>query len=179
MKNVIIIIVILLLIVGWIGWLQLSTRSTPPEEIPIAEEDMKDVDTEEAEEMENEEDAEEEMIQEETTEDKTKDITDEEKTTEPEEETEEEEKPITFIQCLADEGVVIYGMRGCPACEQLARNFGGYDAINLIYVECREEQKRCSDEMKTRYVPEIQIMGNLFEEGRTPQDLSWATGCEL
>jgi len=91
----------------------------------------------------------------------------------------EEEKSTTFIQCLANEGVVIYGMRTCPACKQLADNLGGYDAISLIYVECSQEQERCRSEMKTKYVPEIQIMRELYKDGRTPQDLSSATGCAI
>jgi len=177
MKDVIIIIIIVLLIVGWIGWLQFSARPEPEEILSqeIAPEEILSPESEE--DAENKEDTEE--MEEETTKDKTKDITDEEKTTEPEKETEAEKEPETFVQCLANEGVVIYGMRTCPACRQLADSFGGYDAISLIYVECSQEQERCRNEMKTNYVPEIQIIGELFEGRRTPQDLSSATGCAL
>ncbi len=84
-----------------------------------------------------------------------------------------------FIQCLADSGMVIYGSRTCPACTQLAESFGGYDKIALIYVECSEERERCSSEMQTNYVPEIQIQGNLYEGSRDLGYLAKITDCEL
>lgn len=180
MKDIIIIVIILLLIGGWILWLQFSSRAVPedalPEEMPIAEEVLLPDETGDLEDTEQTED---EKDSKESTKDKTKDITDEEELTEPEEETEEEKEPETFVQCLANKGVVIYGIRTCPACRQLADNFGGYDAISLIYVECSDERARCQNEMKTGYVPEIQIMGKLFQDGRTPKDLSQATGCAI
>ena len=173
MKNILIIVAILLLIIGWIGWLQFSSREVPeeilPEEIPIAEEELLPHETGDSEEKEY---AEEETAPEESAEDETEDTTGEEKTA-------EKEEPKTFVQCLADKGVVIYGMRTCPACKQLADSFGGYDAISLIYVECTEEQERCRNEMKTKYVPEIQIMAELFENGRTSEALAKATGCAI
>ncbi len=84
-----------------------------------------------------------------------------------------------FVQCLADAGMVIYGSRTCPACRQLAESFGGYDAISLIYVECSEEWERCSQEMKTNYVPEIQIKGVLYNGSRDLNALAEKTGCKL
>ncbi len=84
-----------------------------------------------------------------------------------------------LVQCLADAGVVVYGMYTCPACAQFADSFGGYEVIDPIYVECTEEWERCNQEMKTTYVPEIQIKDSLFEGQRTPQGLAEATGCKI
>lgn len=84
-----------------------------------------------------------------------------------------------FIQCLADEGVVIYGSKTCPACSDLAESFGGYEAISSIYVECSEERERCAKEAETGYVPEIRIGGELYEGPGTPRNLAEETGCEL
>lgn len=180
MKDIIIIVVILLLIGLWVGWLQLSSRAVLeevlPEEILTAEEVLLPDETGN---LENIEYTENEAVLEESAGDEIKDITDEEKITETEKETEIEKEPETFVQCLADEGVIIYGMRTCPACKQLADSFGGYDAISLIYVECTEEQERCRNEMKTKYVPEIQIMAELYKEGRTPEALAKTTGCAI
>jgi len=87
------------------------------------------------------------------------------------------EKP--FIQCLADAGVVIYGSRTCPACAQLVESFGGYDKIALIYVECNEEREKCSSEMQTNYVPEIQIQGELYSGPRSPDNIADAVSCNI
>lgn len=84
-----------------------------------------------------------------------------------------------FIQCLADEDVVIYGSRTCPACSELADSFGGYEAISSVYVECSEERERCAKEAETGYVPEIRIKSELYEGPRTPQGLAEETGCQL
>lgn len=84
-----------------------------------------------------------------------------------------------LINCLADNGLVIYGSEWCPACTQLAESFGGYDAIEPIYVECTEYQEKCSENQKTDYIPEIQIEGELYEGGRTPQDLADKLDCNL
>jgi len=85
----------------------------------------------------------------------------------------------TLIQCLADGGLVIYGSRTCPACAQLAESFGGYDKIALIYVECSEEWERCSAEMQTNYVPEIQIQGKLYNGPRNPENIADAVSCNI
>ncbi len=86
---------------------------------------------------------------------------------------------ISFIECLEKEGMVIYGSKTCPYCTQLANSLGGYDAVSLIYVECSEERERCNQEMQTRYVPEIQIKGNLYDGSRESEALAKETGCEF
>ncbi len=84
-----------------------------------------------------------------------------------------------LVSCLADRGVLVYGSSTCPACADFANQFGGYDVIAPIYVECMDEQERCSQEMQTFYVPEIQIDGKLYEGPRTPQILGEFVGCEI
>lgn len=89
-----------------------------------------------------------------------------------------------FIQCLAEAGVVIYGSQTCGACSQLVQEYGGYDTIKPIYLDCsefgsQEELKRCFEERQAEYVPEIQINGKLFEGWGSPQALSEVTGCQI
>ncbi len=88
-----------------------------------------------------------------------------------------------LIDCLAENDLVIYGTSWCPACTQLVDSFGGYDAIDPIYVECaegtEEEAERCAEETKTEYVPEIQIAGELYEGPNDPRSLAQEVGCEL
>jgi hypothetical protein len=84
----------------------------------------------------------------------------------------------SFIGCLKQEGVRIYGSETCPYCQDLVMLFGGYELISPIYVECPEEQELCA-ETKTGLVPEIQIKGELYEEARTFDGLAQATNCEL
>ncbi len=84
-----------------------------------------------------------------------------------------------FIRCLDDAGVAIYGAEGCPACNALIKEFGGYEMISPIYIECMKEDERCSQEMKTGLVPEVQIGGELFEKWASPEVLAEETGCKL
>jgi len=91
----------------------------------------------------------------------------------------DEEAADNFVQCLAKAGMVIYGSKTCPACAALVEGFGGYDEISPIYVECSEEGDRCSQEMKTYYVPEIQIKGEIYTGPRDLDSLAAATGCKL
>ncbi len=93
----------------------------------------------------------------------------------------EKEPEITmesFIKCLEDSGVIIYGSRTCPACTALANDFGGYEKIESIYIECSQEPERCDLEMKDFFVPEIQIQGELYEGARTLEGLSERTNCQ-
>lgn len=47
-------------------------------------------------------------------------------------------KTKSLAECLADQGVVLYGTSWCGACERQKEAFG--DAISLIpYVDCDEE----------------------------------------
>ncbi len=80
---------------------------------------------------------------------------------------------------MAEAGLIIYGSRTCPACASLANSLGGYEKIEPIYVECSEKWEKCSAEMQTRYVPEIQIQGELYEGPRNPTEIGNAVSCEI
>ena len=86
--------------------------------------------------------------------------------------------PEKAINCLAENGLVIYGQYTCPACTHLARSLGGYEHITAIYVECSQERDRCMQEKQTNYVPEIQIKGEVYQGSRAIADLAKATDCE-
>lgn len=83
------------------------------------------------------------------------------------------------VACLEEKEVVIYGSRTCPACIQMVNLFKGYEVIDPIYVECQTEGLRCSQEMQTQYVPEVQIAGNVFQGPATPAAIAAAVGCNL
>ena len=86
---------------------------------------------------------------------------------------------LEFNECLAENGVVIYGSEWCPACQSLVELLGGNQAIQPIYVECTNNQQRCTEETRTNYIPEIQINGEIYEGARTIQELASITGCEV
>jgi len=82
-----------------------------------------------------------------------------------------------FNDCLADNGVVIYGSEWCPACRSLVQSLGGYEAVTSVYVECTKEQQRCT-QTKTNYVPEIQINKEVYEGSRSIKALAEITRCK-
>ncbi len=84
-----------------------------------------------------------------------------------------------FIQCLVDSGMVVYTSETCPACISLANQFGGYDTAESLFVICGEQKERCDVEMKTGYVPEVQINGELLEGDRTLENFAQKTDCAL
>ena len=89
-----------------------------------------------------------------------------------------------FINCLSEAGVVIYGSSTCPACARLEEEYGGYEIIKPIYIDCsgiksEEEREKCLEEAKTGFVPEIQIKGEVLNEWGSPETLSEITGCSL
>ncbi len=91
---------------------------------------------------------------------------------------------VELIDCLAEEGLVIYGARWCPACNRLIEPFGGYEIADPIYVECsyeygsKEELARCNRETKTEYVPEIQVDGEIYTGSNFPRHFADLLGCE-
>ena len=84
---------------------------------------------------------------------------------------------VLFNECLAQEGMVIYGSEWCPACQSLVSTLGGKEAVAPVYVECTQEQERCAAEKLTGYVPEIQLRGEVYAGARTIAALAEATGC--
>ncbi len=85
----------------------------------------------------------------------------------------------SFVECLAENGVVIYGSRTCPACASLSEEYGGYEKMKPIYVECTVEQERCIEEMLVGYVPVVQINGEIFDDWGSPENLARETGCRI
>ncbi len=85
----------------------------------------------------------------------------------------------SFNECLAENGVVIYGSNSCPYCRDLVESLGGHEAANPVYVECTEQREKCDQEAKTGYVPEVQINGEVYDGPRTPEGLGQAVGCAL
>lgn len=88
-----------------------------------------------------------------------------------------------FVDCLAENEVVIFGSAFCGACQQFVESFGGYDVVDPIYVECSEgsadDIEKCQQEAETGYVPEIQIGGEVYEGSRDLVILGRQVGCEL
>ncbi len=85
-----------------------------------------------------------------------------------------------LITCLKEKGVVIYGSSTCPVCRSLVEGWGGSNTISPIYIDCslgKEESKQCRENIVSGYVPEIQINGEVFKGGRSPEDLAKETGC--
>lgn len=82
-----------------------------------------------------------------------------------------------LIQCLDEKNVVIYGSATCPYCRELVNSLGGYEMVDPIYVECSLYSSRCTDEMQTTGVPEIQIDGVLYQGSRAPSDIASQAGC--
>ena len=84
-------------------------------------------------------------------------------------------------ECLAENGMTIYGMEWCGHCTNLVESLGGYEAAQPVYVECTEEenQQRCSEERQSSGVPEIQIDGELYRGERSPERLAEAVGCNF
>lgn len=91
----------------------------------------------------------------------------------------EEKIPESFIQCLADAGVTIYGTEVCPVCKNLVESFNGYERIDPIYVNCTKEMDRCEEEIYTGFVPEVQIKGEVYNGLTDSQSLGQAVGCDL
>jgi hypothetical protein len=86
---------------------------------------------------------------------------------------------LKLVECLDKKGVVIYGTPTCPACTYLAESLGGYKIIDKIFIDCIESNERCNREMKTGFVPEIQIRGVLYEGDTIPESLAQEVNCKL
>ena len=85
----------------------------------------------------------------------------------------------SFLECLKDSGVVIYGTGACPTCTQLKNDLLAIgEDIDLVYVDCDENSQRCAEETKENNVPEIQIKGNVFPNNSI-EALSQETGCKI
>lgn len=62
----------------------------------------------------------------------------------------EEPEPQTFGQCLAENGVTMYGVDWCPNCQDQKRLFGE-DFSNVDYVNCDFQRELCREKGVTMY----------------------------
>ena len=159
----------------------LSDQESVAEEQEERYQEEKEPDTQKEEEIKQELPEEDREFQEDTNDqEEPEKQTDQEDLQEQEESDPEQNDPMeTLVSCLEEEGVVIYGSVTCPFCTELANEFGGYEVIDSIYVECTEEPDRCDEEMIGRGVPEIQIEGEMYQGSREPAAIGQAVGCEL
>ena len=88
-----------------------------------------------------------------------------------------ENKMRNFVECLKEEDLIIYGFEGSSPSDDLMDQFGDYDFLDLIYVECSDEGERCLKEMKNFYVPEVQIKGEIYQGEEKIESLGNATKC--
>ncbi len=93
----------------------------------------------------------------------------------------------SFISCLKESGVVIYGSSASQASIILEEEMGGIEMIDSIFLDCEMGTERefdiCEREKKTRRTLEIQIDGDLYGIPTNiriiPKRLADITGCEL
>ena len=83
-----------------------------------------------------------------------------------------------FVECLAGANFLIYGNKDCPACASLAAQFGGYDIVDPIFIECTEKPDLCQ-EKEIRYVPTIFIGDQEYVGARSFEDFAQETGCNI
>ncbi len=87
-----------------------------------------------------------------------------------------------FVDCLVDNGVVMYGSATCPYCQTQKEMFGRSATKELYnkdgYIECPENQKLCESKGITGY-PTWIINGTKYEGVQSIELLSSITGCEL
>lgn len=81
-------------------------------------------------------------------------------------------------QCLADQGVTMYGAAWCPHCQNEKRAFG--EAFKLIhYVECPEEPNKCLAAGITGYPTWIWPDGRRLEGEQGLAKLAAAGNCSV
>lgn len=84
----------------------------------------------------------------------------------------------SFVQCLSEANVVIYASRTCPACVSLISQFGGYDIVSPILIECGENPEKCEEKNITQ-VPTIFIGNQEYSGSRSLEGFAQETGCNL
>ena len=82
-----------------------------------------------------------------------------------------------FAQCLADEGVKVYGANWCGYTMSLVENFGDFETMAPIYLECTENEAECAEAGVSGY-PTIKINGEVASIARTLVGFADATGCD-
>lgn len=89
-----------------------------------------------------------------------------------------EEAGITgFVTCLDKTDFKIYGANWCSWTKKLVDEFGGFDVVKPIYVECTEQTALCNEKGITGY-PTILIKDQAYVGERTFEEFAKATGCK-
>lgn len=84
-----------------------------------------------------------------------------------------------FSQCLADNGIKIYGANWCGWTKKLAvETLGGFDVAGDAYIECTENKELCTSEGIQGY-PTIKLNGEPYKGKRTLESLGSETGCTV
>ncbi len=81
-----------------------------------------------------------------------------------------------LIECLKKENFIIYGANWCPYCRDIVNLFEGHEKVDLIYVECTENESICRQENITAY-PTVRIDGENYRGERSLESFSDAAGC--
>ncbi len=89
---------------------------------------------------------------------------------------EEIQQIISFSNCVAEKGIVVYGANWCGYTNNLVDNLGGFGLIEPFYVECTEETELCSQEQITGY-PTVKLNGEKINPERTFEGFAEVTGC--
>jgi hypothetical protein len=82
----------------------------------------------------------------------------------------------SFMSCLADKNVVVYGANWCGYTNSLVNNLGGFSVIEPIYVECTVEEELCSQQNIVSF-PTIKMNGEAVNIARTIDGFAGLTGC--
>lgn len=82
----------------------------------------------------------------------------------------------SFMSCLADKNVVVYGANWCGYTNSLVNNLGGFSIIEPIYVECTVEEELCSQQNIVSF-PTIKMNGEAVNIARTIDGFAGLTGC--
>ena len=82
----------------------------------------------------------------------------------------------SFVNCLQDNGVVIYGADWCPYCQQLVSSLGGKEIVGSMYVNCEEQENLCQEKEIGSY-PTILINDQKYEKSRSFEAFAQETGC--
>lgn len=84
----------------------------------------------------------------------------------------------SFVKCLAEKKLVMYGAYWCPHCQAQKKLFG--DSVQyLSYVECTQETALCLEKKIEGYPTWIDALGNRFSGEQSLQKLSEITQCKL
>lgn len=82
-----------------------------------------------------------------------------------------------FAKCLTDKGVVMYGSKTCPHCQNQKKMFG--DSFKYVnYIDCIDNSTQCV-EKGIQYVPAWYIDGKLYTGEKTIEELKSLSGCEV